>query len=188
MHRWRKAVPAVAIVVGALVSGCDEAEPVQTAPPATTAAAATTSADPSAGLWDPCTLPDSALSAAGLNTATKEKDVAGVAFEGWKVCGWQDSAKTYSFTIYASSHTLDEVRSRADRTDFVTVRVGPYEGLQYRPSGSAHDAGCFISLPIGSQMVDFSVLNRHSARAVAKEACQETRRIADALVQNVPAH
>lgn len=187
MRAWRTVVPVLAVVVGGVIAGCGDTEPVTAQPSSTTAAAAPTNADPAAGLWDPCTLPDSALSAAGLNTSTKEKDVAGVSFEGWKVCSWRDTAKTYSFAVYASTHSIDEVRARTDRTDFSPVRVGSYDGLQYRPAGSARDSECFVSLTVGRQLIDFNVLNRHTARNVAKEACQETRRLAEALVQNVPA-
>ncbi|WP_446226076.1 DUF3558 domain-containing protein [Nocardia sp. IBHARD005] len=168
-----------------LASGCNRSEPTETAQPATTAVV-TTSVDPEAGLWDPCTLPDSALAAAGLNTSTKEKDVAGVKFEGWKVCAWDDAAKTYALTVFTSTHTIDEVRARTDWTDFTAVQIGGYSGLQYRPAGSAHDAECSISLTVGRQLVDFSVLNRHSARNIAKDACQESRRLTEVLIQNVP--
>ncbi|MEU5406071.1 DUF3558 domain-containing protein [Nocardia asteroides] len=187
MPAWRTAVPVLAVAIVGTVGGCSDPEPVQTAPTSSETTAATMSVDPAARLWDPCTLPDSALAAAGINTATKEKDVAGVAFEGWKVCGWRDTAKTYSFTVYASEHSIDEVRARTDRTEFSPVRVGSYNGLQYRPAGSSRDSECFISVAVGRQMIDFSVLNRHSARRVAKDACQETHRLAEALVQNVPA-
>ncbi len=185
MHRWRKAVPAVAIVVGALVSGCDEAEPVQTAPPATTAAAATTSADPSAGLWDPCTLPDSALSAAGLNTATKEKDVAGVAFEGWKVCGWQDSNKSYTLTVASATHTLAEAKARTDYTDYVDTMVGTRKALQSRPVGATHDLTCYMSIEVPTGVVEFDVRNRASVKT-ASDPCAEVRRLSETLAPHVP--
>ena len=185
MHRWRKAVPAVAIVVGALVSGCDEAEPVQTAPPATTAAAATTSADPSAGLWDPCTLPDSALSAAGLNTATKEKDVAGVAFEGWKVCKWLDTTKkAYSLTVGSTNHTLEEARARTDYTDYVDTTVASHRALQSRPVGTARDA-CYLSVQVPQGMVEFQVRVRVAAKDTV-DPCTEAQRLAASLAEHLP--
>ncbi|MGS2806056.1 DUF3558 domain-containing protein [Nocardia sp. MW-W600-9] len=175
----------MAVVVGALVSGCNDAEPVQTAPPATTTAATSTSVDPSAGLWDPCTLPDSALSAAGLNTSTKEKDVAGVAFEGWKVCAWQDGKKTYTFTAASGKHTLDEARSRTDYTGYVDTTVGSFKALQSRPVGASNDLACYLSIEVSGGMVDFSVGNRVSAKNPG-DPCAEVRRLSEAFVSYLP--
>ncbi len=182
--RW-KVLPAVA-VVGVLVGGCGGDEPGETAQPGTTAVTApTSSADPDAGLWDPCTLPDSALSAAGINPATKKQDVAGVDFEGWKVCGWKDAANTYNFSAASTTHSLSEARSRSDYTDFVDTTVGGRKALQSRPAGSAHDLTCYISIEVGGGVVEFDVANRASVKT-AGDPCAEVRRLAEAFVPFVP--
>lgn len=180
------AVPAVAVVVGALVSGCNDAEPTKVALPSSTAAAAPTNADPDAGLWDPCSLPDASLTAAGLNAATEKKDVTGVTFEDWKVCSWQDSNKQYTFTMYATRHTLPEIKQRTDYGEFVDTSVSGREAVQYRSVGSSHDYSCSIAVKAPFGFVDFDVLNRHSARNTAPEPCAEVRRLAEALIVSVP--
>ncbi|MEV0077980.1 DUF3558 domain-containing protein [Nocardia neocaledoniensis] len=175
--------------MGVLVAGCAGDEPIETAQPGTTAVTApTSSADPDAGLWDPCTLPDSALSAAGIDTSTEEKDVARVDFEGWNVCAWKDVAKTYTLTMYSTaSHAIEDVRARSDYTDFLDTTVSTFQALQSRPAGSAHDYSCYISLEVPWGMVEFNVLNRHSAKN-AGDPCVEVRRQAEALVGFVPNH
>lgn len=182
--RW-KVLPAIA-VVGVLVGGCGGDEPSETAQPGTTAVTApTSSADPDAGLWDPCTLPDSALSAAGINPTTKEKDVAGVKFEGWKVCSWlDDTKKAYSFTVSATDHTLDEARARTDYTDFVETTVGSRPALQSRPAGTSRD-GCFLSVQAPDGLIEFHVRVRQSARDTV-EPCNETQRLATNLADYLP--
>ncbi len=184
--RW-KVLPTIA-VVGVLVAGCAGDEPIETAQPGTTAVTApTSSADPDAGLWDPCTLPDATLTAAGLNPATEEKDVAGVKFEDWKVCSWTDSKKTYTFGVFTTSHTLDEVRQRPDYGDFVDAELGGKKALQYRSTGSRRDFSCSVAVQQpGGGMVDFDVLVRHSARDLAAEPCAEVLRLAELLIVDVP--
>lgn len=186
MRAWRIVVPAAVAV--ALVSGCNRSEPIQTAQPATTTAVVTTSVNPDAGLWDPCTLPDSALAAAGLNTSTKEKDVAGVKFEGWKVCGWQDAEKKYDFTILSSSHVLSEIKQRSDYGEFVDTRLGGREAVQYRSIGSSHDYSCSIAAKSSFGTVDFDVLVRYSQRNGAPDPCSEVRQVAEALITEIPNH
>ncbi len=180
--RW-KVLPAIA-VVGVLVGGCGRDEPRETAQQGTTAP--TSSADPDAGLWDPCTLPDSALSAAGINPATKKHDVAGVDFEGWKICGWKDAANTYNFSAASTTHSLSEARNRSDYTDFVDTTVGGHKALQSRPAGSAHDLTCYLSIEVGRGVVEFDVANRASVKTTG-DACAEVQRLTEAFVPFVPA-
>ncbi|MEV6359918.1 DUF3558 domain-containing protein [Nocardia asteroides] len=187
MRAWRTVVPVLAVVVGGVIAGCGDTEPITAQPSSTTAAAAPTNADPAAGLWDPCTLPDSELSAAGLNPSTVKKDVAGVAFEDWKVCSWQDSGKQYTFTMFATGHTLNEVKQRADYGEFVDTSVGTRPAVQYRTAGSSHDYSCSIAAQAPFGFIDFDVLVRHSARTTAPEPCAEVRRLAESLAVSVPA-
>ncbi|MFD6221088.1 DUF3558 domain-containing protein [Nocardia asteroides] len=186
MRARRTVVPAIAVVVGGVIAGCGNTELVDVQPTGTTATAPTT-ADPAAGLWDPCTLPDSAQSAAGLNSSTEQKDVAGVAFEDWKVCSWQDSKKQYTFTMFATRHTLAEVKQRADYGEFVDTTVGTRAAVQYRTTGSTHDYSCSIAAQAPFGFIDFDVLIRHSARDTAPEPCTEVRRLAESLSTSAPA-
>lgn len=189
-----KVLPAAAIALGAalLLAGCNgdstEGKPTAATTSASkTTAAATTSADPEAAIWNPCTLPDTAIAALGLNTATKDSTVAGADFPGWKVCSWLSEPKTYSFTVMSADHTLAEIRQRSDYVDFTSTTIGSHPAIQYRNTGAVRDLVCYISGELPHGMVTFKVQNRYgSAGAGAGEPCAEVRRLSDALVQYLP--
>ncbi|WP_433524275.1 DUF3558 domain-containing protein [Nocardia pseudovaccinii] len=177
---------AALVLVGCNDNAGDSApSPSSTKASAGTTAAATTSKDSEAAIWNPCDLPDSAISALGLNTASKDNTVAGVDPTGWKVCAWQAGAKTYDFTIFSSTHTLEEVQQRSDREGFTPTTVGSHRALQYRVVGDKHQLKCYISAEVPHGMVDFLVVNRYLVQG-ASEPCAEVRRLSDALVEYLP--
>ncbi|MEV6219046.1 DUF3558 domain-containing protein [Nocardia sp. NPDC051833] len=186
-HVW-KAVGIAAI--GLVVAGCGDSGG-GTAAPTTTAvsvAASPTSVDAEAKVWDPCSLPDSAISGVGLNASSRKKDVAGVDFTGWKVCSWTDSDKKYTFAVMASEHTLAESRQRtSEYTGWTELEIGSHKALEFRPIGSANDVACYVTVEVPNGSVDFKVQNRVSAVGAA-EPCGETRRLSTALVQYLPAN
>ncbi|MFD6400289.1 DUF3558 domain-containing protein [Nocardia sp. NPDC060249] len=179
----------VAVGVGLAVVGCGNGEPGTAAPQTSGAsvAASPTSVDAEAKVWDPCSLPDSAVAAVGMNVGSKKKDVAGVDFTGWKVCNWTDSAKKYTFSVMSSSHTLAESRQRtSEYTGWTDLQVGSRNALEFRPIGSANDVACYVSVEVPAGSVDFKVQNRVSAEGVG-EPCGEALRLSTALVQYLPA-
>lgn len=185
-HGW-KAVGIAAL--GLVVAGCGGGESGTAAPTTSgvSVAASPTSVDAEAKVWDPCSLPDSAISGVGLNVGSKKKDVAGVDFTGWKVCSWTDADKKYTFAVMASEHTLAESRQRtSEYTGWTDLEVGTHRALEFRPVGSANDVACYISVEVPDGSVDFKVQNRVSAVG-ASEPCGEALRLSTALVQYLPA-
>ncbi|MFD6215378.1 DUF3558 domain-containing protein [Nocardia salmonicida] len=176
--------------VGLAVAGCGGGDQ-GTAGPQTNAvsvAASPTSVDAEAKVWDPCSLPDSAVSGAGLNVGSKSKDVAGVDFTGWKVCAWKDPGNQYSLALMSSEHTLAESRQRTtEYTGFADVAIGAHKALQFRPVGSANDLACYVSVEVPNGSVDFHLQNRVSAKN-PPEPCAEATRLGTALVQYLPAN
>ncbi|MEU4649260.1 DUF3558 domain-containing protein [Nocardia fluminea] len=180
----------VVVVAGLAAVGCGDGEQGTAAPQTSgvSVAASPTSVDAEAKVWDPCSLPDSAVSGAGLNVATKSKDVAGVDFTGWKVCAWKDPANQYSLALMSSEHTLAESRQRTnDYTGFSDMKVGTHNALQFRPVGSANDLACYVSVEVTNGSVDFHLQNRVSAKN-PPEPCAEATRLSEALVQHLPAN
>ncbi|WP_084473085.1 DUF3558 domain-containing protein [Nocardia alba] len=178
----------VAVVAGVTVVGCGDGEQ-GTATPQTTSgvsvAASPTSVDAEAKVWDPCSLPDSAVSGAGLNVGSRKNEVAGVDFTGWKTCSWQDSAKQFTFSVLSSEHTLAESRARTDFTDFTETTVASHKALQLRTTGSTHDLGCTVAVEVPNGSVLFRLLNRVSASA-PPAPCPEVRRLTDSLARYLP--
>ncbi|WP_084508671.1 DUF3558 domain-containing protein [Nocardia pseudovaccinii] len=186
---------AAALILGAALAlaGCNDNSadsaptPSSTKASTSTTVTATTSKDPEAAIWNPCDIPDSAISALGLNTASKDTTVAGVDPTGWKVCGWLSAAKTYNFGVLSSEHTLEESRQRTDYVDYVSTTVGSRTALQFRPRGATHDQTCWLAVEVPHGIVDFKVMNRSgTVGASAGEPCAEVRRLTEALAQYLP--
>ncbi|MGY0497353.1 DUF3558 domain-containing protein [Nocardia sp. FBN12] len=181
-------VIGVLVAVGLAVAGCGSDEQGTAGPQssAVSVAASPTSVDPEAKVWDPCSIPDSAVSGVGLNAGTRKNEVAGVDFTGWKTCSWQDSAKQYTFSIMSSEHTLAESRTRTDFTDFTETTVGSHTALQLRPTGATYDLSCTLVVEVPNGSVMFSLLNRVSASS-PPAPCQEARKLTDSFAQHLPA-
>lgn len=186
---------AAALILGTVLAlaGCNDNSvdgtptPSSTKASASTTAAATTSKDPEAAIWNPCDIPDSAISALGLNTASKDTTIAGADFPGWKVCSWLSEAKTYNFGILSSEHTLEETRQRTDYVDYSPTTVGSRPALQFRQPGAMHDLTCWLAVEVPHGMVEFRVNNRYgSAGAKAGEPCGEVRRLTEVLAPHLP--
>ncbi|MBU3067106.1 DUF3558 domain-containing protein [Nocardia sp. NEAU-G5] len=60
-------------------------------------------------LWDPCSLPDSAVAATGVKADTKNTNPLGSKSTGWKACSWNND--TYFLDVDSTTHTIDEARS-----------------------------------------------------------------------------
>ncbi|MEV0062869.1 DUF3558 domain-containing protein [Nocardia sp. NPDC050718] len=183
-HAW-KAVGIAAI--GLVVAGCGDSGG-GTAAPTTTAvsvAASPTSVDAEAKVWDPCSLPDSAIDAAGLKAGSKESGAAGVDFTGWKVCNWNDQGRKYGLAVMSSERSLAEVRQRTDYSEWNTLTIGSRAALEFRPVGAIHDQTCFVAVEVPAGTVVFKVQNRYSAVG-ALPPCSEAQRVSGALAQYLP--
>ncbi|WP_433758347.1 DUF3558 domain-containing protein [Nocardia sp. CA-135398] len=185
---------AAALILGAALAlaGCNNDSgdsaptPSSTKVSASTTSAATTSKDPEAAIWNPCDIPDSAISALGLNAASKDTTVAGVDFTGWKTCSWVSQAKTYNLGILSSDHTLDESRQRTDYVDYSSTTVGSHRALQFRKPGATYNLNCWLAIEVPHGIVDFNVMNRYGASG-AGDPCLEVGRLSSALVEYLPA-
>ncbi|MQY18343.1 DUF3558 domain-containing protein [Nocardia macrotermitis] len=188
MSQTRKTFGVVALLAaaGLALAGCGKSTTASpTTDVATSASAVASATDPAQPKWDPCTVPDSAVSTLGLDTTSKSDKVSGTTFDGWKVCGWKSSDKTYDFTIFTSHHTLDEYRQRSDYQGFAPTTVGDHQALQYQHAGALNALGCSISVQIPDGTVDFDVLNRYGTPGLG-DPCTIVRRLADGLAQYIP--
>ncbi|MEV4154129.1 DUF3558 domain-containing protein [Nocardia salmonicida] len=80
-------------------------------------------------LFDPCTVSDSVLQAAGLDPASKDDKPFSVDRAEWKGCGWRGDGHFiyFSSTIY----TMQQIRANDYFHDFKEVNVGDRAALQY---------------------------------------------------------
>lgn len=153
-----RAVAALVAVVWSLSAvGCGsttDGKPVE----ATSRSA--TATDEPAGLFDPCTeISDDLLRQMGVDPASEESGIAGVAFEDWKICGWD--ANWYSLSIYSSARTIDELRRNSSVTEFREVRVAQRAALEYRTKSDRPIDDCFVGFPVPGGVIEVQVLAKY---------------------------
>nr|WP_324196057.1 DUF3558 domain-containing protein [Nocardia abscessus] len=190
MTSWGKVLRGAALAVGAVVvlAGCGDSTggtPTSTTAAATTTSAATKSADSDAALWNPCDLPESAISGTGLDPVSESKDAAGVDFTGWKVCGWRAVARWYDLTVFSGTPTLQDVQKRRDFESFTPQSVGTRNSVEFLDVGDTKQLKCSIAVEVAQGTVLFRVVTRYS---IGKQGdpCVEVRRHASDLAQYLP--
>lgn len=153
---------------------------------ATGTTAPKTSADSESAIWDPCSLPDSAISAIGMDPATKEKDVAGVKFTGWKVCTWRATARWYDLVILSGTPTLQDIQRRTDYTGFKPETVAGRQAIEYVDGTDPDRLGCYIAVQMPYGSAAFKVFTRYE---IGKQGdpCAQARRHAEDLAKYLPA-
>ncbi|MBF6333610.1 DUF3558 family protein [Nocardia transvalensis] len=182
-------VAAVVFAAGAVAAGCSGgshpgADSTGTTP---TSAASASSAPVSNTSWNPCSLPDADIAAAGLNPARKVADTGtyGTKFPGWDVCGWL-SDSWYSLNVFSTNaHTFDEVvhNTRLFR-DPRPVTVGDRAAVLL-PSAIDPQV-CNVAVDTSSGPVQFEVDAKASADTPG-DSCAEATRIAGVLAKDLPA-
>ncbi|HEY5857467.1 MAG TPA: DUF3558 family protein [Aldersonia sp.] len=118
--RWGAGIAGAVCIVCAVV-GCGS-QTVEGSP-----TAATQSGQPS---FDPCTLPDEALVAAGVDPESEDPDFFGVRKLGWNLCKW--SAGWYVLGVAATKVPIEAVRENPRNTAITPVSVGARDAFTYR--------------------------------------------------------
>ncbi|WP_280241212.1 DUF3558 domain-containing protein [Nocardia abscessus] len=190
MTSWGKVLRGAALAVGAVVvlAACGDStdgSTTTTTNERTSAPGAPKSTDADAALWDPCGLPESAVSGTGLDAAAKMKDVAGVDFTGWKVCSWRATARWYSLGVLSGTPTMDDIRKRSDFEAFSPLTVGTLQAVQFLDVGDAQRLNCTVAVEVPHGTVMFYVTTRYS---VGKQGdpCVQARDHAQDLVKYLP--
>lgn len=139
-------------------------------------------------LFDPCTLPDEALHAIGVDPATAEPDFFGVQSEGWEVCAWE--ADWYFVTVAATDVTVEEFRSRPKNTEFRPVTVGTRDAYTFRSIYPSEEALCDLTYPSsrGSVVIRASAKGTERGRegGLPEDPCVVTLRTAITLDPYIP--
>ncbi|WP_024802120.1 DUF3558 domain-containing protein [Nocardia sp. BMG51109] len=181
-------VAVLGVGAGLVLAGCGGSEE-GTPTSQNSAGSAVPVSSAASAQWDPCSVPDSAISELGLNVATKDNKVAGTEFDGWKACHWQSVAKTYYVTVLSSEHTLAETQQRSDYEGYTPLTVGTHSALEFRPVGATRDIECWVSAEVPNGTVDFKVMNRYGGQSggqTAGDPCDEVQRLSAALAQYLP--
>lgn len=176
----------VAGLVGvmALVAGCGGAtKSAPVAEPTSSAVATPVEDEP----WDPCTIPNDAIEAAGLDVDSKSTNLFGDAplSTDWKTCIWTDPdpGSWYFLGVFSGFHALDDLRNNERFNQFSRVdELGGYEFLRAdRPAGRS----CGVAFEVEKGLVYF-VLDTMGSEEPQGDPCMEIERIAGALHSSLP--
>ncbi|GAB4588810.1 DUF3558 family protein [Nocardia sp. IFM 10818] len=141
---------------------------------------ATSAVDSPAGAsWDPCSLPESDLAAAGLDSTTETR----VSGSKYPACTWQSTDGTFETTIVASGDSMDAVLEPGTYHD---LRRTEYYGRQmvvFRSVADSNQLGCHIATPAESGSIVFTV---RRAKPGTANACHDVQRVGAALFNSLP--
>ncbi|MFY2788550.1 DUF3558 domain-containing protein [Rhodococcus sp. MALMAid1271] len=177
----------VACVVGVVLvaAGCGAAtEGAPVAVPPTTSVMTTA---PANGAWDPCTIPDSAIEAAGLAVETKSSNLVGdlPISEDWMTCIWTNPLPTpwYFLGIFSSTESLDYVRDRGRFEQFEPIEG--FDGLRFRRTTQYDEVNCGVAFghPSG---VFYLILDGFLSTEPLGDPCVEVERLARSLRPSLP--
>ncbi|MEU6563163.1 DUF3558 domain-containing protein [Nocardia nova] len=144
----------------------------------------TATADPAAALWDPCTqVPDSALTAAGLDPSTKESGVGGVEQHGWKICGWNSSPKKFAITVYSTARPPAEIANKSGNIEQRDVTIAGRSGTEFKASG--WDTQCNAVFPAQQGAIQLQVLGR-LAEDNPINPCETLASVGNSIVPTFP--
>ncbi|GHP19250.1 hypothetical protein RN2511_039860 [Rhodococcus sp. NKCM2511] len=167
-----------------LVAGCGESTP--SAPNAalpTSTSVAPIATEP----WDPCTIPDNAVDAAGLDVGSKTTNLFGDAplSNDWKTCIWTDPdpGSWYFLGAFSGFHSLDDLEANDRFNQFSKVdALGGYQFLRAdRPAGRS----CGMAFEVEKGLVYF-VLDTRAASEPARDPCVEIENIASSTRASLP--
>jgi hypothetical protein len=131
-------------------------------------------------LWDPCSLPDSAVAATGVKADTKNTNPLGSKSTGWKACSWNNDA--YFLDVDSTTHTLDEVRSNKKFQNLHNVDVPGREAVSYTEGSWG---SCGVDFPTSKGLVELIVRPAGSSSS-AGDACAISLSAANSLNNLIP--
>ncbi|MEV0462886.1 DUF3558 family protein [Nocardia tengchongensis] len=193
------AVSAVLLLAGCSngTAGGDQSSPSSVVPTvnATAAAPATTveatgkaapettapspiPSDTGSARWNPCSLPDSAISAAGLSTASKQQLDA-------QSCRWKSAGQTSELTVVSNTDTAAELKQSGKYVQFGDATLGGRAALQYRAAQDNHKTGCYLTTFTSSGAIVF-VVKTLKVQTDDFDSCADVRQFGAALAGYLP--
>lgn len=181
MRWWAAGVVGVI----ALIAGCGGVtDGVPTAAPSTTSAV---SAPVPTETWDPCTIPDEAIEAAGLAVETKRQNAIGEEpiSDDWKTCFWSNPLPDpwYFLGILSSNFSMDYLRERGPFEQFTAI--DGFDGLRFQRKIKYDEASCGIAFEHDGG-VFYLMLDVWISVEPVVDPCVEVERLARALRPSSP--
>ncbi|OBA41500.1 hypothetical protein A5789_14380 [Nocardia sp. 852002-51101_SCH5132738] len=175
------AAPAPPPEAGAPAPPPDAGAPV-TAPPGTPAA--TTAAPAAAAFWDPCSLPDSEIAAAGLNAAGKSR-LSDSTYPTWKMCKWSSADETFELVIASSDRTVDDLLAPGTYQDLRRTEYYGRQWIQYRSVEDTNKIACDIATPAEFGSIVFAFRTAGGKRN-GVDTCAKGNEVGARLFRSLP--
>ncbi|KQU37344.1 DUF3558 domain-containing protein [Rhodococcoides fascians] len=167
-----------------LVAGCGESTP--SAPNAalpTSTSVAPIATEP----WDPCTIPDNAVEAAGLDVGSKTTNLFGDApiSLDWKICSWRDPdpGSWYFLGVFSSDHDLAYLKTNDQFDEFAVVDSSG--AVQFQRTANYDEVSCGLAYEVAGGIVYF-ILDGRASREPQGDPCVEIGRVGEALRSSLP--
>ncbi|ORI24340.1 DUF3558 domain-containing protein [Rhodococcus sp. 1168] len=163
-----------------LLTGCGQ--PVEGTPVA---------GEPSlANQFDPCTIPDDAIARTGLDPQSEREGLGpGTSTREWKMCGWNGPTGNtwYSYQIqFSQRFTLEDVRKKADNTDFSDITVGRRTALQYRLQATDALGICNLAFDTNEGLAQIFALSHSVTDTKNGDLCEIVFRHTEDIEQFLP--
>lgn len=167
-----------------LVAGCGESTTdARAAEPPTSAIAAPIAAEP----WDPCTIPDSVVEAAGLDVGSKTSTLVGdrPISTDWMICSWRnpDPGSWYFLGVFSSDHDLAYLKGNDQFGEF--AEVDNAGAVQFRRTANYDEVSCGVAYEVVGGIVYF-ILDGRASREPQGDPCVEVERVGRALRPLLP--
>ncbi|MEU1210837.1 DUF3558 family protein [Nocardia sp. NPDC005825] len=127
--------------------------------------------------WNPCNLSDSALSAVGLDTATKTAI--------GRSCRWQSVDRTFELSITADDSSLETLLGSGKYVDIRRTNYYGREWVQFRAAQDTHKLGCYVGTPAPSGSITFTAKNIR-VQTDFGDPCQDVNKVAGPLWKLLP--
>ncbi|OZD83865.1 DUF3558 domain-containing protein [Rhodococcus sp. 05-339-2] len=170
--------------VMALVVGCGGATKSAPAAEPTSSVVATPVEDEP---WDPCTIPNDAIEAAGLDVNSKSTNLFGDAplSTDWMICAWRnpDPGSWYFLGVFSSDHDLAYLKGNDQFGEFTVVNGTG--AVQFRRTANYDEVSCGVAYEVVGGIVYF-ILDGRASREPLGDPCVEVERVGSALRPLLP--
>ena len=158
--------------------------PLKTAPTIAMGNLSTTTAPITESVWDACSLSESALSAAGVDTSSKTR-VADAGNPAARVCKWQSADQSYELVVTASDKALDDQLASGKYNDVRRTQYYGRDAVVFRAVQDTNKLGCYTGTPATFGSIVLTVRNAH-VQTGEGEPCAEANRLGAALLRSLP--
>lgn len=96
------------------------------------------------GLFDPCSIPDEALSQLGVDASTEESGIGEVRMVDFDICSWNSS--WFNLNVWSTYLSLEVVKGNRNILDVRDVAIPGREAAIFRQAGSVDDSICMVAM------------------------------------------